>query len=110
MQIDPIKYEKALSNMNALLYKATRLSFLSVVENLLSFLTFNLINAFIRPFCKKPLEELAVYIDQQNSSVFKPCGLYIKNPTESGMLHVFYFNKKIEILVLMEPPLIQHSK
>ncbi|RDD45549.1 Golgin subfamily A member 7 [Trichoplax sp. H2] len=84
-KIDETTFLETINHINAIFAKAEALNFRAYLLGCLSCLTAYSSLLCFRTHYEKCLQDVANYIDEQNSSIYEARGLKIINPMEKGL-------------------------
>ncbi|KAE9552361.1 hypothetical protein FO519_004444 [Halicephalobus sp. NKZ332] len=98
-KIDPDIWVNFVNALNARYEKADSVTFASVVESTISFLTCHLAKLCYPTVWTRVLKEVDTYIAERNRGIFIPNNLFVRDPVTKGL-------RVIEVIILDEylPP------
>uniref|UniRef100_A0AC34QP34 Golgin subfamily A member 7/ERF4 domain-containing protein n=1 Tax=Panagrolaimus sp. JU765 TaxID=591449 RepID=A0AC34QP34_9BILA len=104
-KIDPDIWSNFINALNSRYQKADSVTFASVMESTISFLTCHLAKLCYPSVWSRVLKETENFIEERNRAIFIPNNLFVRDPATKGL-------RVIEISILDEfipPPPSQHE-
>ena len=87
-QVSSDTFESVIRDVNEILREAEDLGSANTLESVLGFATCFVSYAFITTHYEKCLVRVRARISRANDELFRPSGLYMKDPSLNGMLHI----------------------
>jgi hypothetical protein len=94
-KIEPEVWTSFVDDLNLRYHKADSVTFASVVESSLGFITCNLSRLCVPSVWNRVLKESETFIEERNRAVFIPNNLFIRDPATKGL-------RVIEVSILDE--------